>query len=275
MGISMENINMTIQKMNMPEHVKKRMKNFIENQQLKNWNQSEESLENLKKVNEYRCTKCRDMTFIIVNDEAIPYECRALRQAEDILKKSGISEEFRNKRFSNFDYERSMQMVDAYKVATYYLRNFKKFEKERANSIMFMGQVGAGKSHLSFSIANELMDSGVGVVYMSYREVITRIKQNITDEVYYHRIMGRYKNARVLLIDDLFKGKITESDVNIVFELLNFRYFNKLPVIVSCEMDVEGLLDVDEAIGSRLMEMSKGYLVRFSGKKMNYRMYSS
>ena len=134
-----------------------------------------------------------------------------------------------------------------------------------------MGQVGAGKSHLSFSIANELMDAGVGVVYMSYREVITRLKQNIMDEVYYHRVMGKYKNARVLLIDDLFKGKVTDSDVNIIFELLNFRYFNKLPVIVSCEMGMDGIMNVDEAIGSRLYEMCKCIEVR--GKKLNYRMY--
>lgn len=227
----------------------------------------------LDRVDEYKCEKCRDMTFVIVNDEAVPCECKAMREAEEILNKSGISEEFRNRRFSNFDYERSMQISDAYRKAKLYVRHFRDIEKERVNSIMFMGQVGSGKTHLSLAIANELMDGGVGVVYMSYREVITRIKQNITDEVYYHRIMGRYKNARVLLIDDLFKGKISDSDVNIMFELINFRYFNRLPVIISCEMSVEEVLNVDEAIGSRLVEMSKEFLVRISGKRMNYRMY--
>ena len=57
------------------------------------------------------------------------------------------------------------------------------------------------------------------------------------DSVYYNKVMNRYKNARVLFIDDLFKGKITDSDINIMFELINFRYFNNLPVIVSCEME--------------------------------------
>ena len=135
---------------------------------------------------------------------------------------------------------------------------------------MFMGQAGSGKTHLSLAIANELMENSVGVVYMSYREVITKLKQNMIDDVYYHRVMGKYKSARVLLIDDLFKGKITDSDINIVFELLNYRYFNKLPVIVSCELDVDGLLNIDEAIGSRLVEMCK--VVEVKGKKLNYRM---
>ena len=226
---------------------------------------------NLEKVSEYKCDKCRDITYIVEDGEARECECKALRDCEDILRRSGISEAFRKKRFDNFDFSRDKATMDGYKIATGYALNFKDKEKDRDNSIMFIGQVGSGKTHLSLAIANELMDSGVGVLYMGYREVITGIKQNIMDEVYYHRVMGKYKNARVLLIDDLFKGKVTESDINIMFELLNFRYFNKLPVIVSCEMDVNRILSVDEAIGSRLVEMCK--CVEVKGKKLNYRMY--
>ena len=234
------------------------------------------NLNNLEKdwgENNYKCNRCRDLTFIINDGVATPCECRAVKEAKDILRKSGISEEFRNKRFNNFNYTIENQVYEAYKEAYMYTKNFKSLEKERCNSIMFMGQVGAGKSHLSLAIANELMEDGVGVVYMSYREVITRLKQNIMDEVYYHRVISKYKNARVLLIDDLFKGKVTESDINIMFELLNFRYFNKLPVIVSCEKSIDEIMNIDEAIGSRLYEMSCGYVASFSGKRLNYRMY--
>ncbi|WP_264303155.1 hypothetical protein [Paraclostridium bifermentans] len=40
---------------------------------------------------------------------------------------------------------------------------------------------------------------------MSYREVITRIKQNVMDSEEYKRIVDRCKRAKGLLIDDLFK----------------------------------------------------------------------
>ena len=46
------------------------------------------------------------------------------------------------------------------------------------------------------------------------------------------------------MIDDLFKGSISKSDVNIVFELLNYRYFNNLPVIVSTELCVGDIMEV-------------------------------
>ncbi|MCH1968716.1 ATP-binding protein [Romboutsia hominis] len=235
--------------------------------------QVKNNLESLEKnLKEYRCYKCRDMTFIINDGVAIPCSCRKVREAEDILKKSGISEKFRNKRFDNFDYSVDMILMDAYKKASDYVKFFNEIENDRGNSIMFLGQVGSGKTHLSLAICNELMDSGVGVVYMGYRDVITRLKQNIMDEVYYNNVMNRYKNARVLLIDDLFKGRISHSDVNIIFEIVNHRYFNNLPVIVSCEKKVSELIDIDEAIGSRIVEMCGDYICEIRGKKLNYRM---
>ena len=123
------------------------------------------------------------------------------------------------------------------------------------------------------AICNELMDRGISVVYMGYRDALTNIKQNMMDSVYYNKMMNRYKNARVLFVDDLFKGKITDSYINIMFELINHRYFNNLPVIVSSECGVGRLMDIDEALGSRLVEMSKGRVVELRGRELNYRMY--
>lgn len=227
----------------------------------------------LKKTPSYKCDKCRDLTFIIDGNVATPCDCRDLREADDILKSSGISEEFRKKTFNAFNYSYSNQIKDAYKKAIEYAGAFDDIKDSRRNSIMFLGQVGSGKTHLSLAICNALMDDCVGVVYMSYREVITKIKQNVMDSEEYERIVGRYKRAKVLLIDDLFKGSVTNSDINIMFEIVNFRYFNNLPVIVSCEKCVDELLDIDEAIGSRLIEMSKDYLIIMKGMKLNFRVY--
>ena len=37
----------------------------------------------------------------------------------------------------------------------------------------------------------------------------------------------------------------------------------------------DDLLEIDEAIGSRLYEMSKNYLATMKGEKLNYRIYGS
>ena len=100
------------------------------------------------------------------------------------------------KRFNNFNYTIENQVYEAYKEAYMYTKNFKSLEKERCNSVLFMGQSGCGKSHLSLAIANTFMKNGIGVVYMNYREDMTYIKQNILDSEVYNKYLNRYKKCR-------------------------------------------------------------------------------
>ncbi|WP_122639527.1 ATP-binding protein [Romboutsia sp. Marseille-P6047] len=228
----------------------------------------------------YKCDKCKDMLFILDNDEATPCSCRSIRIAEDLLKKSGISEAFKEKSFENFNYKVDYQILDAYTKAKTYAQdiiiNFKQNKRAltKESSIIFMGQVGSGKTHLSMAIANSLLNKGISVIYMPFRDIITQVKQNMLDEEYYRKTIDRYKNARILLIDDLFKGNITKSDINIMFEIINYRYLNKLPMIISTECTKDMLLNIDEALGSRIIEMSKDHIIELRGKKLNYRIYS-
>ena len=226
--------------------------------------------------NSYECNKCRDMMFVIQEDgSAKPCECRAVRIAKEKLKASGVSEEFRKMRFENFDYSKSKETMLAYSTAKSYSKKFEELRVARKNSIMFCGQVGSGKTHLAMSIANILRDNCVGVIYMPYRSSITNLKQSILDDENYQKEINIYKNAQVLMIDDLFKGKITESDINIIYEVLDYRYFKNLPVIITSEKTIDELIEIDEAIGSRLYEMSKNYIATMIGENLNYRIYGS
>ena len=95
----------------------------------------------------------------------------------------------------------------------------------------------------------------------------------MTDEVYYQRTISKYQTCDVLLIDDLFKGRVNESDVNIMFEIINYRYLNYLPIIVSSEFTIEKLLTFDEGVGSRIYEICKDYVVEIKRDiRNNYRL---
>lgn len=223
----------------------------------------------------YNCAKCRD-TGIIYDAEtntARICECQEKVRYQKMLQASGISEQFLKIGFKEFKTKTEFQKI-AKAQATSYVKNFEQIEKDRNNSIAFLGNCGTGKTHLSIAIANNLMAKNIGVLYMPYREIITRIKQVITDEFEYARVMNKYKTARVLLIDDFAKGKTTESDTNIMFEIINFRYLNRKPIILSSELLQDDLLDFDEAVGSRLIEMAKGRIIEAKGIENNYRINS-
>ena len=124
---------------------------------------------------------------------------------------------------------------------------------------------------LGFAVSNWIIKNGVPVQYISYRDAITNLKQSIMDKDEYSESINRLKTVDVLFIDDLFKGKYTESDINIMYELINYRYLKRLPVIISTEKTQRQLLEVDEALGSRIIEMCKGFIVEFK-ESGNYRL---
>ncbi|MBL4933027.1 ATP-binding protein [Clostridium paridis] len=225
----------------------------------------------------YNCGKCNDTGWILAPQEhsapiAISCSCRELDRIKTDWERSGIKTEQSNLTFSNFCIwnESSGRAKD---IALAYYKDFNSIRRTRKNSILFCGQVGSGKSHLSIALALNFLRKNVKVVYMPYRDAIMKIKQNIMDDEYYQKIISKYQLAEVLLIDDLFKGKISESDISIIFEILNYRYLNNLPIIVSTECVVDKLLYIDEAIGSRIYEMSKDYIMEIGkGKENNYRL---
>lgn len=202
-------------------------------------------------------------------------ECQEIEKMKNILKQSGISEEFQNITFQTYQtYNEPTKQAKI--LAIEYIKNFDEIKQSRYNSIAFLGQVGAGKTHLSIAIANNLLSKGIPVMYMPYRDKVTELKHLLTykedDEESYNKEINKLKQCKVLLIDDLFKGKLTDTDKNIMFEILNSRYLAHLPIIVSSEFSIDRLIDFDEAIGSRIVEMCKDYIFQFEGQENNYRL---
>lgn len=226
----------------------------------------------------YECEKCKDNGFVPVIEDgelvAVECGCRKRRIARLRLENSGIPEGMLKIGFREFDCSHSGVLENALKKAMLYYQDFQLAEKTRHNSLLLYGQSGAGKTHLGMSVCNNLLNNfEVSVVYMAYRNAITRIKQVIMDREDYYRAIGPYCNARLLYIDDLLKGKTTDADLNILYEIINYRYINNGPIVVSTEKTPEQLLDLDEAIGGRIMEMCRGNMVCLKGHDLNYRMH--
>lgn len=224
----------------------------------------------------YKCEKCKDTTWITWDDAdghsiAKRCSCYSLRQIESAKARSEIPTEFLTKSFENFYENNDQQLSFAKSKAQKYADDFFEIEKKKNNSIIFCGQVGSGKTHLATAICNELANKGIFVKCMYYRSAITDLKQLIGDHDAYDSEFSKYKNARILLIDDFLKGKVTEADVNIVYDLIDWRYSNSLPSIITTEKNLNEILDFDEAIGGRIVEMCKQNILLFEGKKLDYR----
>lgn len=199
-------------------------------------------------------------------------KCYLDSYSERIFKASMITPEFRKKTFQTWDSAWLDDVVrNAHRCALNYMANFERIRHERSNSIALLGQSGAGKTHLLMAIANSLMDKNVSVLYFPFVEGFNELKSDldhIEDRV------TKMQKIDVLLIDDLFKGRTSPTPFQIeqMFGIVNYRYMNHLPVLISSERLMEDLLKIDEALGSRMYEMTRDYRVQLQGPKLNYRL---
>lgn len=206
------------------------------------------------------CPICRNRGYVFkaVNGAVVACECRCMPKRRSIrrISESGLADLLEVMTFDRYETPEPWQKTAKAAAMDY-------AENGDGHWFMATGNPGTGKSHLCTAIAGALMDRGRDMRYMLWRGDSVRLKAMITDAGSYQEEMCRLKAVQVLYIDDFLKGKVTEADVNLAFELLSDRYNRRhAATIISSEKSVEEILDIDEALGSRIYERCKGYLVR-------------
>jgi DNA replication protein DnaC len=234
-----------------------------------------------KDIEEYKCPLCKDTSWILGENGARRCKCYEKERIKRLWKAFGVDPEDVKKVSEYIPYDKLTE--SARNKAIEYIQNFKDVRGERENSYGLFGQPGSGKTHLVIAIGAALLKENIKVIYMPYLEASRELKANVNDDEYYLKLSDRYKRADLLIIDDLFKDKvrsgqlikgacITGADMNHIYPILNYRYFNKLPILFSTECTPEILIQLDDALGGRITETCEPYMTIFRDKKYNYRM---
>ena len=226
----------------------------------------------------HECEICRDTGWIVegIGENSTYKKCVCRIKKENIAswKRFGLDPE-KVKKINEYNAPDGVRKK-ARDMAVNYIKTY-----EPTKWMLLAGNPGAGKTHLSIGIGAALLEKGVAVVYMPYLESIRELKANSMDNEYYLRIIGKYYNAKLLIIDDLFKDKVkngqvvgtlSESDIKHIYSILNYRYNNKLSTVISTEMLPQQLIELDEALAGRILEMCGDNVVAFEGQKYNYRL---
>lgn len=225
----------------------------------------------------YDCPKClnRGFSAVLRNDGSYfirDCTCKPIRRCIRHMEQSGLSKSIRELTF------------DAYTTESPWQENLKSaamtYAKDPKGWFMIGGQSGCGKSHLCTAICRELLLREIPLMYMPWRDTVAKLKAMAFDHPDRQALLEQCKNAEFLYIDDLFKtGRSaegstfpTQADINLAFEILNHRYTNRLPTILSSEILPMDLTDIDEATGSRVIEMcGKNVFSVSPSRDKNYR----
>ncbi|WP_407399611.1 ATP-binding protein [Treponema sp.] len=236
---------------------------------------------NLNEDDGYSCSICKNRGIIMKvkqtrsgnwTNVACDCECMKIRHTIRMMQRSGLKNIIRDYTFSKFIATEDWQITLKEAAKTYSL--------EKKGWFFIGGQSGAGKTHLCTAICREFLLEGMPVKYMLWRDEAPKIKAAVNDAALYSAWMDPLKKVKVLYIDDLFKTgrgsedsqKPTAADVNIAFEILNFRYNNPdLLTIISSECTVNDIINIDEAIGGRIFERAKAFSLKPDRSK-NFRL---
>lgn len=158
-----------------------------------------------------------------------------------ILGESGIKKRFLSRTFEN--YKITPENRKAYNAAKEYADNFE-YNEKTGKGIYFEGTNGTGKTHLAVAISLQLINKGVPVICKSSIDLLADVKKAYDDasSISENAVIDIYRKVDLLIIDDLGKEQCTPWTVSTLYAILDYRYEDMKPTIITTNYNEEMLI---------------------------------
>ena len=116
------------------------------------------------------------------------------------------------------------------------------------------GPPGSGKSHLCAAVRNALGQRGKASVFVSMPDLLESLKALMDaegDRETYTGRLEKYQRAPLLILDDIGAEKRSDWSESVLFEIVDFRYRNKLASLFVTNLDPFSPDDFDPRVVSR------------------------
>lgn len=174
---------------------------------------------------------------------------------ERLRRESGILglKLLRNMTFENFDPKRvnlpldkQRNLSDAHKLA-------RRFAEEPEGWLVLQGPNGCGKTHLAAAIGNYQLQKGNPVMFVFVPDFLDHLRSAFSPDskVTYDELFERVKLSPLLILDDFGEQASTPWAQEKLYQLINYRYNDRLPMVVTTCLSLE---EIETRIGSRLVD---------------------
>ncbi len=181
------------------------------------------------------------------------------KEAKELLekfKRAGIDKRHIDCAFNNYRVNKdNPQQVKAYEQMKNYLLNYDQFAKQ-GRGLYVEGTYGTGKTHLVTAIAKERVRQGDKVRIKTPTDLLLGIRSSFDskNEDRERDIIQWYQTIDLLILDDFGKQKTTEWGMAVLYEIINYRYAQMLPTIITTNFNETSLI---EALSSKDVDRSK------------------
>ena len=150
--------------------------------------------------------------------------CSALRQRLRLLNDSGVPGKFANTSLEIYQ-PIGLPNKKALSRARDFLGDVKEAPQEPHRGLLFVGGPGLGKTHLVISILKQLiLEEGVDGKFVDFFQLLSDIRHGYSQDESEMSLIEPYLKSRVLVIDELAKGRNNEWEQTILDQFISARY---------------------------------------------------
>lgn len=128
----------------------------------------------------------------------------------------------------------------------------RQFAEHPQGWLLLQGRYGCGKTHLAAAIANFVVDLGVPTLFLTVPDLLDQLRFAYNAEgVTFEERFEEIRRVRLLVLDDFGTQNATPWAQEKLFQILNFRYINRLPTVVTTNLSLN---EIEGRIRSRLTD---------------------
>jgi len=118
--------------------------------------------------------------------------------------------------------------------------------------LLLEGGYGCGKTHLAAAIANEAVNRGISTLFITVPDLLDSLRFAYADpETTFEQRFEEIRNASLLILDDFGTQNATGWAQEKLFQIINYRYINKLPTVITTNLMLD---EIEGRIRSRLQD---------------------
>lgn len=188
------------------------------------------------------------------------------RRISQLIGKCGIKKRFLQRTFDTFIAD-TAERQRCLNIAKRYSNTFEE-RKAKGEGLYIEGTIGTGKTHLATAIALDLLRKGVPVICKTSSNILLDVKKTFDcgESNSESQVLDIYKSVDLLVVDDLGKEQCSEWSTATLFAIINDRYEDMKPTIITTNYCSDDLVEAltpkgsdstkSAAIVSRLKETS-------------------
>lgn len=138
----------------------------------------------------------------------------------------------------------SCDRIDDYKKRTYAERYALKFDEIGNNGFLLYGDVGTGKSYFAACIANDLLNKGMSVRWLTSMQIVEM--SGFFNKSEYDSYLESIAYPDLLIIDDFGAERGTDYALERMHELVDYRISSCKPVIVTTNFELSDMKETTD-----------------------------